>query len=222
MKETLATRIKSRAENLGISQNKLAEMIGIKQSSMANIYNGKTLRPKKLLEIAQALQVSQEWLLYGKDEHEREEPRFTTKEQTSNLDIINASPRDIPVYQSTSEDGKIKINREQLASKGLRVPIFENKEVFVLLISGHSMIPAYEVGDPVFVVDEEPRTGTDVLIELLDEDNFIFKRLKHEDDEFYYCQQFNPPRDDLKYPKENTKIYRVMSAKEVTKSFMKY
>ena len=62
---TLAERLKAAREKLGLSQAQLAENVGLSQQSVAKIENGDTLHPRKIKEIAKALNVSQKWLLLG-------------------------------------------------------------------------------------------------------------------------------------------------------------
>lgn len=59
-------RVADRRSELGLSQTELAEAAGMKQQGVASIESGKVERPRKLKEIAEALGVTDDWLLYGK------------------------------------------------------------------------------------------------------------------------------------------------------------
>lgn len=65
-KTGLGHRVAKRRAKLGITQDALAEAVGMRQPSIVAIESGKVDRPKRLLEIAAALRTTQEWLLDGK------------------------------------------------------------------------------------------------------------------------------------------------------------
>lgn len=67
MKTTLAGRVHERMTYLDINQEELAEKVGISQPSVQRILSGKTLNPKKIIEISKVLKVSPEWLATGDD-----------------------------------------------------------------------------------------------------------------------------------------------------------
>lgn len=58
MAETLGDRVKSRRKALRWSQTKLAEEVGVAQSTIVDIEKGVTSRPRILVELAQALGMS--------------------------------------------------------------------------------------------------------------------------------------------------------------------
>lgn len=61
----IAHRVKSRRVELGLTQVELALRIGISQQSLQKIEDGKTSNPRKLLELAKALECTPEWLQLG-------------------------------------------------------------------------------------------------------------------------------------------------------------
>ena len=63
---TLAERLKYARESTGLSQQQVADIVGMKQPSYYKVESGKTLRTTFLNEIARALNVSADWLLTGK------------------------------------------------------------------------------------------------------------------------------------------------------------
>lgn len=65
VKSTLATRLKERRLQLGLSQIELAAKAGIRSSSIHNYEVGLRDKPRKLLQLAEALQVSPHWLETG-------------------------------------------------------------------------------------------------------------------------------------------------------------
>jgi len=61
--ETIGKRVRARRIELGLSQTDLGEKVGMKQQGIQSIEDGKSERPRKLRELAVALETTQEWLL---------------------------------------------------------------------------------------------------------------------------------------------------------------
>lgn len=61
----VAGRVSRRREAVGLSQSQLAEACGMSQQGIGSIEEGKVARPRKLLDLAIALQTSPQWLQYG-------------------------------------------------------------------------------------------------------------------------------------------------------------
>jgi phage repressor protein C with HTH and peptisase S24 domain len=63
--KTLAERVAKRREELGWSQSILAKKIRVSQQAINKIETGQTRNPRNLEELAKALGVTQQWLLFG-------------------------------------------------------------------------------------------------------------------------------------------------------------
>lgn len=63
---SIASRVKAARLEKGWSQGQLAEEVGLSQSTIGNIEAGVRKRPRELVSIAKALEVSAEWLESGK------------------------------------------------------------------------------------------------------------------------------------------------------------
>lgn len=63
-KEGLARRVRARRAALGISQSQLAEAAGMSQQGVDNIEQAIVGRPRRLPELAEALQTTTNWLLH--------------------------------------------------------------------------------------------------------------------------------------------------------------
>lgn len=63
-KKGLARRVRARRVALGIGQSALAEATGMSQQGVDNIEHAKVGRPRQLLELAEALQTTPDWLLH--------------------------------------------------------------------------------------------------------------------------------------------------------------
>ncbi len=66
--KTIAERLKQAREDLGLSQEQVAERAGVSQGTIGNIESGTRKSPRELLAIAAAVKVSPEWLKSGKGE----------------------------------------------------------------------------------------------------------------------------------------------------------
>ncbi|MFS6817212.1 MULTISPECIES: helix-turn-helix domain-containing protein [Citrobacter] len=66
--ESLSDRIKSRRNQLKLTQAELAELVGTKQQTIQQVESGLTKRPRRLVELAEALQCDPRWLLFGGDQ----------------------------------------------------------------------------------------------------------------------------------------------------------
>lgn len=63
--ESLSERVKKRRNELNLTQASLAELVGTKQQTIQQVESGLTKRPRKLIELATALQCEPRWLLFG-------------------------------------------------------------------------------------------------------------------------------------------------------------
>lgn len=62
--EGLARRVRARREAIRLSQSQLAQACGMSQQGIDSIERAVVERPRKLPEIARALQTTQDWLLF--------------------------------------------------------------------------------------------------------------------------------------------------------------
>lgn len=67
--ESLSDRIKLRRSELKLTQAELAELAGTKQQTIQQVESGLTKRPRRLIELAVALQCDPGWLLFGDVAH---------------------------------------------------------------------------------------------------------------------------------------------------------
>ncbi|MDH3317503.1 MAG: helix-turn-helix domain-containing protein [Gammaproteobacteria bacterium] len=65
---TLATRMRSARKGFKWSQQGLATRAGTTQAVIQKIENGKSLRPRNIVRIAEALEVEPSWLMFGASE----------------------------------------------------------------------------------------------------------------------------------------------------------
>ncbi len=63
---SFAERVRQRRKDLDLSQAELAERIGLAQQSINKIETGVTLKPRNIVQLAEALECDPTWLLTGK------------------------------------------------------------------------------------------------------------------------------------------------------------
>jgi transcriptional regulator with XRE-family HTH domain len=68
MVATLATRLRRARKEHNWSQQKLADRAGTTQAVIQKIENGKSLRPRNIVALAEALEVEPSWLMFGASE----------------------------------------------------------------------------------------------------------------------------------------------------------
>ncbi len=63
--DTLGARVRNRRLTKGWTQEQLARRAGTNQAVIQKIENGKSLRPRKIDDIANVLEVNPAWLMFG-------------------------------------------------------------------------------------------------------------------------------------------------------------
>ncbi len=68
-------RVATRRAKLGLSQDALADLVGMKQQGIDAIEQGRVKRPRLLKELAKTLRTSEDWLLWRKGAEDSDESR---------------------------------------------------------------------------------------------------------------------------------------------------
>lgn len=138
---SLAFRVKERRLKLGLTQHELAELVGISQQSVESIENGRTRKPRSILELAKALQCPADWLLNGKNI----------------IPIAEVTSRRLPLL-SYVQAGMFKEANPITDCEGDFEYILVDDDIsanaFALRIEGDSMTPEFKEGD-IVVIDTE-------------------------------------------------------------------
>lgn len=146
---TIASRMKQRRKALGLTQLELANSIGISQQSIESIENGRTHKPRNILELAKALQCNPEWLLNGKN--------------IIPLAEITSNSKSIPLFnytQAACYKENDLITDETSNYEYVLVNNSISDQSFALHIEGDSMKPQFEEGDLVVIDTKiEPTPG---------------------------------------------------------------
>ena len=179
---TLSERLTSLMYEKGISQAELARLIGIKQPSVFKILSGETRNPKKILEIATALNVDPHWLKTGEGDPdpsyrivEVSEPQNPNTVRIDILDVEASAGNG--AYLSPTEPG--------LLSQEFDLTFFRQqfgradaKHLKLITVKGDSMAPTLESGDLLYVDISENYFAADGLYVFTFDGQTFIKRLQ--------------------------------------------
>lgn len=154
---SIGARMLRKMSELNISQEALANEVGISQNSISKIITGKTQRSRYMPAIAKTLNVSEQWLLFG-DSSNAEIAGNTKQWDSSTTQPENMVA--IPFYEEvklSAGDGSC-ILQEDDEGRTLWFPreFFKKKctspdKVICLTITGDSMEPHFKEGGVVTV-----------------------------------------------------------------------
>ncbi len=148
---SLADRVKKRRSELRLTQSEAAEKAGIKQQSWASIEDGKTLKPRNIVGIAEALKCDPAWLMNG----------------GVILPVSEVNTRRIPLIsyvQAGALAHKSPIDAFDGSFEYVMTDMDWSQYTFALRISGDSMEPDFKEGDVIIVDPEiEPTPGEFVV-----------------------------------------------------------
>lgn len=170
----LGKRVEKRRVQLGMTQAQLGLITGLAQNSIHNIESGETKRPRKIDALAQALNCTPEYLLFGIGETQDGE-----KSINSNVSLGPTLKSAVPLISwvqagAWSEISEIK---EYDADRYL-CPVKCSDQTFALKVQGVSMEPKFYDGDLIFVDPEaECIHGSYVVARLDDNNEATFKQL---------------------------------------------
>ena len=72
--EHIGIRLRSARRDKGLTQDRLAKEAGTNQAVIQKIENGKSFRPRLIMEIAESLEVNPAWLQFGEPWAEKKRP----------------------------------------------------------------------------------------------------------------------------------------------------
>ncbi|EIY5167044.1 TPA: XRE family transcriptional regulator [Klebsiella variicola subsp. variicola] len=154
---TLAERLKIAREKKGMSQAQLADLIGLSQQSVAKIENGDTLQPRKIKEIAKALDVSQKWLQLGIEENGSISDFIVEELEEAKLDpevFANIPILDIELSAGNGCEAEIVesiVDFFPLRRFDLRKAGVSPANARIVKIWGNSLLPVLNNGDHVAI-----------------------------------------------------------------------
>jgi|GEM_PF-2432559 len=188
--KTLGERLKNALKDRGISESRLAEMVGASQQAINFIANGTTKNPRNLGKIAKALGVNEAWLRYGSQggdsaPEEMTRPRTVAQSElfaaypakpVARDDLLAASINDLPVYGTPAGMDGITLDTETPQSFTGRPPmLIGNNRGFAVFMIGESMSPRFDHGEMLWIDPvQPPQIGDYVLV--VDQNSFAIPR----------------------------------------------
>ncbi|MEG0869244.1 MAG: helix-turn-helix transcriptional regulator [Hafnia sp.] len=185
---TFSDRIKKAMADAGLTQAELATMVGVSQPAIWRLASGKTNSSRKLVEIAQVLGVSPEWLSTGKDHTPHKQgyviENMNDKKLRANSDVfrvevldlsVSAGPGTFMLSEFVEVLHAIEYTTEHAKS------LFGNRSedvVKVMTVNGDSMANTFNSGDRVFVDISVRHFLTDGVYVFVFGKTFHLKRLQ--------------------------------------------
>lgn len=155
MMKELSERVRFAMEEHNLNANSLAKLVGISRPAMIKILDGETKEPKKILEIADALNVSPEWLKTGKGNT----PDFSANMEEEEEGKHQLRVEVMDVYASAGNGAfltgdlvgdvcAIEFENDYFLQQFQRAT---GKGLAIINVKGDSMSPTLESGDLLYV-----------------------------------------------------------------------
>ena len=181
--KTLADRVRVELSKKRVSQQWLAEQVGVSQQAIAKVVNGETKSPKKILEIATALNVDPHWLKTGEGYPDSDFVRVVNLHDPAAANTVRVEILDI---EASAGNGTFLTRAEQgLLAQEFDLDFFRRqfgrtdaKNLKIIAVKGDSMAPTLESGDLLYVdVAENYFSADGLYVFTFDEHTFV-KRLQ--------------------------------------------
>lgn len=212
--KTLSSRLQRLLNARGLTQEKLANMVDVSQTSISNIIKGETQKPRYAVDIAKALDVDVQWLLYGEGEAPDFAKKMTeltacTDEDVYRIDILNKTASGgfgtIQSSDITEVVSAIEYNESNFRQ------IFNGyhpEDIKLINVKGDSMSPTIESGDLLFVHIRTTHYDGDGVYVFTYGDALHVKRLQKAGDELLVLSD-NPNYQKWKITEKNSYKFHV-------------
>lgn len=183
-------RFRQARENRGLTQEGLAKLANVTQTTVYKIESGETLRPRKLDEFAGLLKVSPEWLQFGSLDDQG-------PSKFANIPFLNielAAGTGFCADHERTQD-LIPISKEWIVENN-----FSEGALKAVKVRGDSMSPRIQDGDILLVntADIKPKSGN--VYAIATDDELRVKRLVKRMDNSWIISSDN--KADLSYVDE--------------------
>ena len=163
-------RIYSRRKELKLTQQKVADAIGISKVSVSQWEKGDSSpKGENLYELAKVLKCEVSWLLYGKG----------TPTEVSNIEEASPLQGLYPVISWVQAgDWSPIFEQNKQDAEHYPCPVKCSKKTFILKVRGMSMSPTFNEDELIFIDPEiEPSNRKYVVARLDDDNEATFKQL---------------------------------------------
>lgn len=230
--DQMIDRIDERLAAVGLTDRAASIQATGKADTIRDIRR-KGTKPKQeaLAGLAEVLETTTEYLLHGRETgHVVGDRRTGYEPQPDPVPFSKTPARSLPVFgtvlgsEVSFDDTAIETHMIELTEEidwVRRPPILESRrDVYAVYISGHSMEPRFEPGDPVIVDPKRaPKPGDDVIVQLTTDGETVatalIKRLVRQSSNYVELRQYNPPKV-FRVDRERVKwLHRVLSMGDV-------
>ena len=174
----LKERIKNSRIAAKMTQEELAKAVGKTRNAVTQWESGAS-RPRlnTLEKIAEALNVSIDWLLTGNTPNVAETEKTRTNSEMSDVKFNNSTlpprqymPQDVPVMGTAAcntDNGLFKLDSSIIDYVHRPPALLMTKDIYALYVEGDTMEPRFNAGDLVFVHPHKPvRIGDSVVVQI--------------------------------------------------------
>jgi phage repressor protein C with HTH and peptisase S24 domain len=205
MEFDIAAIIKSRRDELDLSQDALAEMVGTSQTTIEKIENRKTLNSRFLPKIFGALGLPLDMLVSSE---KRVGVDYALVDGKQRLLAIEAKSvpgdqlvgeKDLPIYSAVragSFTDSVLVSPDAIDYVRRPEPLQRARNGYGLYVMGDSMEPAYRQGDLALIHPNlPPKAGDEVVVCSVDADGEFYaliKQLVRATADKWYLRQYNP------------------------------
>lgn len=229
--DTFVKRLISRREQCGLTQTQLAAKSGLSQATIGNLETGRNKGTKRILELAQALHVTPEWLLKGgslseatgaalrrafavptKEQlYEQSIQRIISMEKTdTHAPVEDLSAPILPVntmlpiisWHDKALFTPYEAHSSPTREGYFRSPFKQSRSAFWMRVTGDLMAPEYLENDLILVDPELTEQNNDDIVILDTKGKPGFVRLKKALNDSY-IETLNPVYPDRVHKFEN-------------------
>lgn len=180
----LRHKIRAARKARGWSQADLAARVGTSQQTIDKIERGEVVHSRSLSRIREQLAI------------EENNPQNVHEAIPSTVPLVGV--RDLPVFGSVEGgSGAVIVSSEPVDFVRRPAPLAQVKDGYAIIVSGESMVPAFEPGDTVLVHPHLPPVrDCDVVLYGRDKAHnevVTIKRLVRATSKEWHLKQWNPP-----------------------------
>ena len=194
-------RVRQRRIELGLSQAELGKMAGVPQSTIGQIENGRNKSSTKILELANALQTTVEYLVNGVE---------TKAQGISNISATNFHTNRVPVISWVQAGNWRDIEHYDSDDMEYVQTVKFIEDGFALRVHGDSMQPEFADGD-IIVIDPHAPQDAGCYVVAVHDNQATLKKLVY-DGTTPYLKPLNPQYPMLSWD-ESTRIVGVVKQK---------
>lgn len=201
--KTWHQRLMQSLNDSSVSASDLARLVKVKPSSVSDWLSGKTkkIEGENLINVCNALNISAEWLIFGK------EKAFKANQDFSDYRTMQTTPMRpvISWVQAGEMCDSGDVDNFDSATEWRPCTVPHSLKCYVLVVQGDSMSPEYSEGCEIFVDPEVQARHNDDVVVRDGQGNATFKRLKITQ-EGMFLMALNPqwPERYIKVPADTT------------------